>query len=373
MNWNPFKKVKEKKPKAKLQDWRDSLIFAVTVATLFRWSLVEAFMIPTPSMENSLLVGDFLFVSKFHYGSRTPRTPLQIPLTHQKIWGTEIPSYLTWIQLPSYRLPGLREVKRGEPVVFNVPKDLLDPTERPVDLKTYLVKRCVAIHGDRLLIKNKQLFINGEKVANVPGMKFSYLVIAKDEINKRHLNRLGLDSHDFTYVGRTADSKAAYDMVLTAKQVEEIKLEPFILSVTDNGATYERSSSGIFPSSEAGKWTCDNYGTLTVPERGMKMIVNDSTLGVYGEIISLYEGHDNVKIGGGKLLINGKEISEYTFNQNYYFMMGDNRHHSLDSRYWGLVPEDHILGKPLFIWFSLDGEADFLHKIRWNRLFNVIE
>src|SRR6184192_896599 len=154
MNWKFWKKPQqEKKPKSFIREWRDSVVFAVVVATLFRWSLVEAFVIPTPSMENSLLVGDYLFVSKFHYGPRTPRTPLQIPLTHQKIPGTKIPSYLDWIQLPSYRLPGLREVKRGEPVVFNVPKDLTDPTERPIDLKTYLVKRCVAVHGDQLQIR----------------------------------------------------------------------------------------------------------------------------------------------------------------------------------------------------------------------------
>src|SRR6476659_1376275 len=173
MNWKFWEKKKEEsnKPKSLVREWTEAIAFAVVAATLIRWLIIEAYTIPTPSMENSLLVGDFLFVSKFHYGTRTPRTPLQIPLTHQKIWGTEIPSYLDWIQLPSYRLPGFREVRRGEPVVFNVPKDLLDPTERPVDLKTYLVKRCVAVHGDKVRFKDKQLFINGELVPNEPGMK----------------------------------------------------------------------------------------------------------------------------------------------------------------------------------------------------------
>jgi signal peptidase I len=152
-------KTKHTSRKSAIKEWRDSIIFAVVVATFFRWGIAEAFVIPTPSMENSMLVGDFLFVSKYHFGSRTPRTPLQLPLTHQKIWGTEIPSYLPWIQLPSYRLPGLRKVERNEPVVFNVPKDLLDPTERPIDLKTYLVKRCVAIGGDVLMIRDKSMLI----------------------------------------------------------------------------------------------------------------------------------------------------------------------------------------------------------------------
>ena len=326
-------------------------------------------------MENSLLVGDFVVVSKFHYGSRTPRTPLQIPLTHQKIWGTEIPSYLTWIQLPSYRLPGLREVRRGEPVVFNVPKDLLDPTERPVDLKTYLVKRCVAVHGDKLEIKHKQIFIDGMPMTNPPGMKFNYLVTSKDEIHKRHFENLTMESDDYTYLGRTSAALAAYNMSLTDEQLKEIKSLPFIHSVTieESSASQEKSSFPLFPSLKSTLWSKDNYGTLVIPEKGMKMIVNDSTLNVYGEIIRLYEGHENVKIESSKLFIDDKQVSEYQFTQNYYFMMGDNRDNSLDSRYWGFVPEDHILGKPLFIGFSIDYEADLLHKVRWSRLFNVIE
>ncbi|MBI1768264.1 MAG: signal peptidase I [Bacteroidetes bacterium] len=371
MKWNPFKKLVKQKPKPWLQEWRDSIVFAVVVATLFRWSLVEAFVIPTPSMENSLLVGDFLFVSKFHYGTRTPRTPLQIPLTHQKIWGTEIPSYLTWIQLPPYRLPGLREVRRGEPVVFNVPKDLLDKTERPVDLKTYLVKRCVGVHGDKLEIRNKQVFINGKALTNPVNMKFSYLVIAKDEIHKRHLDNLELNSDDYTYLGRTPDASAAYNMSLTHDQMVQIKSLSFIRSV-ENSAD-QSSAFPIFPSLKKETWSRDNYGPLIIPEKGMKMIVNDSTLNIYGEIIKLYERHEKVAIERGRLIIDGKEISDYKFAQNYYFMMGDNRDNSLDSRYWGFVPEDHILGKPLFIWFSIDNEARLLNKIRWSRLFNVIE
>jgi len=365
--------IKEKKPKSFVREWYDSIVFAVIAATLLRWSIAEAFVIPTPSMENSLLVGDYLFVSKFHYGSRTPRTPLQIPLTHQKIWGTEIPSYLDWIQLPSYRLPGLREVKRGEPVVFNVPKDLLDPTERPIDLKTYLVKRCVAVHGDKLEIKNKQVFINGVAMINPPGMKFSYLAMAKDEIHKRHLHTFGLDSDDYSYLGRTSDSKfAAYNMLLTSEQADKIKSSPFIVSLEINTSLNDAPDPKLFPSLKSAEWTANNYGPLFIPEKGAKMIVNDSTLKVYGEVIRLYEGNKNVTIKNGELTIEGKRVSEYVFNQNYYFMMGDNRDNSLDSSYWGFVPEDHILGKPIFIWMSIDSEADLLHKIRWNRLLSLI-
>jgi signal peptidase I len=356
--------------KSKLREWRDSIVFAVVVATLFRWSLAEAFVIPTPSMENSMLVGDYLFVSKFHFGPRTPRTPLQIPLTHQKIWGTEIPSYLPWIQLPSYRLPGLRSIKRNEPVVFNVPKDLLDPTERPIDLKTYLVKRCVAIAGDVLEIKNKQVYINGEPMINPEGLKFSYDVITKDELQKRTLSKLGLDSDDYTFLGRISEDQTAYRMLLTGDQLKDIRSNDYFLSVSES---ITQKGSPLFPVSMDNIWTDKNYGPLTIPKKGMLMVVSDSTLSVYGEIIQKYEGHKGVMIGEGKLFIDGKEMREYVFRQDYYFMMGDNRDNSLDSRYWGFVPEDHILGKPLFIWLSINKEGDLLHKIRWERLFSSIK
>src|SRR5687767_14750099 len=176
MKWKFLTKKPATKPKSKLREWREAIVFAVVVATLIRWTTVEAFVIPTPSMENSLLVGDFLFVSKFHYGTRTPRTPLQIPLTHQTIWGTEIPSYLPWIELPSYRFPGISEVKRGDAVVFNLPPpDPKDGLTRPIDLKTYYVKRCVAVSGDLLQIIDQQVIINRKPLDNPEHMKFSYV------------------------------------------------------------------------------------------------------------------------------------------------------------------------------------------------------
>lgn len=374
MKFNLFKKKKSQKPKTKLIEWRDSIVFAVVVATLFRWSFVEAFMVPTPSMENTILVGDYLFVSKFHYGARTPRTPLQVPLTHQKIWGTDIPSYLDWVELPSYRLPGLRGVERGEPVVFNIPPAVLnDGEERPIDLKTYYVKRCVAIAGDHFEIRNKQIFVNGEPLRNPEDMKFSYLVTSKDEIHQRHLNKLDLTSDDYYHLGQTTDARVVYKMLLTPEQRNKIEWLPFVLSVEEDFTTQDGPDSNIFPLAKNTSWNGDNYGPLVMPAKGMKMIVNDSTLGLYGEMIQLHEENKSVSIANGELIIDGKNIKEYTFKQDYYFMMGDNRHNSLDSRYWGFVPENHILGKPLFIWLSINNEADLLHKIRWHRMFTRIE
>src|SRR5688572_4917700 len=195
MRWKTIFTKKESKPKSFIREWRDALVFAVVVATLIRWGTVEAFVIPTPSMENSMLVGDYLFVSKLHYGSRTPRTPLQIPLTHQKIWFTEIPSYLPWIELPSFRFPGISEVKREDVVVFNVPDvGMNDGIERPIDLKTYYVKRCVGIPGDTININARDLRVNGKPLTSHPGMKFSHLVTSSEELTDRSLSKLGVDA-----------------------------------------------------------------------------------------------------------------------------------------------------------------------------------
>lgn len=374
MKWKFLAEKKVSKPKSKLREWREAIVFAVVVATLIRWGTVEAFVIPTPSMENSLLVGDYLFVSKVHYGPRTPRTPLQIPLTHQKIWGTEIQSYLTWIELPSWRLPGIREVKREEAVVFNVPDlTMNDGVERPIDLKTYYVKRCVGVPGDTLSIRERELIVNGKALSKPANMKFSYLVSAKDELTKRSLAKLGLDPDDYHFLGRTKENKAFYKMYLTNEQVTAVKSVPFILSVDDDYTAHDGPDADIFPSVMNTLWNGDNYGPIVLPQEGMVISIDSSTLGMYGETIRLYEHNENVTIGDDTLMIDGKPVKEYTFKQDYYFMMGDSRNNSLDSRYWGFVPADHIVGKPLFVWFSVDDHADLLHKIRWNRLFKIVK
>jgi signal peptidase I len=378
MNWKFWEKKEnakqEKKPKSALREWWDAILFAVVAATLIRWLIMEAYTIPTPSMENSMLVGDFLFVSKFHYGTRTPRTPLQIPLTHQKIWFTNLPSYVDWVQLPTYRLPGFSEVKREDVVVFNVPpKDLNEGKDYPIDLKTNYIKRCVAVSGDVLEIKDKQVIINGQPLTNPVDMQYSYLVTANDEINERNLAKLDLDPDDYTYLGRPENNKAVYQMFLTLAKVDELKTLPYVVSVENDYRTNEGPDSRIFPGSKYTPWNGDNYGPLTIPKEGMKIAINDSTLSIYGSVIRLYDHNKDVKIEEGKLTIEGKEITEYTFHQNYYFMMGDNRHNSLDSRYWGFVPEDHIVGKGFFIWLSIDKYADFVNKIRWSRFFKLVK
>ncbi|WP_373494525.1 signal peptidase I [Aquiflexum sp.] len=363
--------MKSKPKKSKLIEWRDALVFAVVVATLFRWSLAEAYVIPTGSMENSLLVGDYILVSKVHYGARTPQTPLQVPLTHQKIWGSEIPSYLDWIQLPSYRIPGLRNVERGEIVVFNTPKDLLDPTDRPDDLMTFLVKRCVAVAGDVFEIRDRQIFINDEAMANPPGMKYQYHVISEYPLQPHHLDYIGLDEDDFWHSGYTKGKRIKYGMFLTNEQLKDIKKAPYIVSIE----TGSDSPVGfpLFPNTMNNTWNLNNYGPLALPQKGMTIEINEKSLDFYGELIEKYEGNKTVKITDGKLEINGNKVENYTFIQGYYFMMGDSRDNSIDSRYWGFVPESHIVGKPVMVIFSKNEHGEGFDKVRWERIFSRIQ
>jgi signal peptidase I len=386
MNWKFWKKTEEQeeKPKSKTREWVDAIVFAVVAATLIRWLIMEAYTIPTPSMENSLLVGDFLFVSKFHYGTRTTTTPLQVPLTHQKIWFTNIPSYLDWIKLPQYRLPGITHVKRGDVVVFNVPpKELNENRDYPVDLKTNYIKRCVAAAGETLSVVDGEVIVDGTPLPKPPEMQLSYFVTANDAINERNLNKLGIGPEDFDVAGRGAGSETIYRMWLTNEKAEEIKQLPYIKKIEEEKlmetfdvfpySHYVGSSYSTADSMKFVHWSADNFGPLWIPKKGATIPVNDSTLAIYGFTIQKYDRNKDAKIENGKLLIDGKEVYEYTFNQNYYFMMGDNRHNSLDSRYWGFVPEDHVVGKAFFIWLSLDNNSGLFNKIRWRRFFKLIK
>src|SRR5689334_18301659 len=241
MNWQFWKKSGESKAaakhKSKTREWWDAILFAVIAATLIRWLIMEAYTIPTPSMENSLLVGDFLFVSKFHYGTRTTSTPLQVPLTHQKIWFTDIPSYVEWIKLPQYRLPGISSIKRNDVVVFNVPgieENNLEVSDQkkwidyPVDLKTNYIKRCVAISGDTIQVKDHQVYVNSEKGFNPPDMQFNYVIYSKEMLAERILDKYKIEKRNLT---RISDKQVAYVTPLTQSVVDELKTLPFVDSV----------------------------------------------------------------------------------------------------------------------------------------------
>lgn len=386
MNWKFWKHKKTPtKTKSVWREWWDSLVFAVIAATLIRWLIMEPFVIPTPSMENSLLVGDFLFVSKFHYGTRTTSTPLQIPLTHQKVWGTNITSYLKWIKLPNYRLPGFSKIKHGDVVVFNVPgveeNNFEEPDERkwsdhPVDLKSNYVKRCVGLPGDTLSILDGVVYTNGVAEANSKQKQYNYAVITSARIHERNLTHFDIDSHDVvTPPMPLGGNRYSYTISLTEEKLSKLITEKpsYILSIEKQ----ERDSTdSVFPnyhhsfaSRKYTHWSVREFGPLWIPSAGATIAINDSTLSIYGETIVRYDHNAAVTIEQGKLLIDGRQLTEYTFKQDYYFMMGDNRDNSLDSRYWGFVPADHIVGKPLFIWLSTNEDGGLMNKIRWNRIF----
>lgn len=352
---------KEEPQKSVMREWADAILFAVIAATIIRWLFLEAFTIPTPSMEKSLLVGDFLFVSKIHYGPRTPKTPLQMPLTHQKIWWTDLPSYVDWVQLPQYRLPGFTSIKQNDVVVFNYPPEL----EYPVDLKTNYIKRCVGLPGDSLKVVDTQVYINGEVLENPEKMEFRHNIVTNQDIKERVFK-----NYDVTDYERTNYGYIAHMTDDTAKEFAKL---PFVERVEILKMNADQVNPRVYPkNSQMFSWNEDYYGAIWIPAEGASIDLNEETIALYRDVIENYEHNDEVRFENGKVFVDGSEITQYTFKQDYYFMMGDNRHNSEDSRFWGFVPEDHVVGKAFFIWLSLDKDETFLHKIRWTRFFNLI-
>ena len=356
--------------KALPQEWLEAIVFAVFAATFIRWVYMEAYVIPTSSMESNLLVGDFLFVSKAEYGPRTPKTPLQLPLTHAKIWGTEVPSYLSFLQLPHFRLPSFGKVERNDVVVFNYPvNDHYNSNGNgfhPMDLKTHYIKRCVAIPGDVVEVKAGQVYINGEIGENPEILQFNYQIVSKQQLPERFFRDHGIRDASVTSYGAAAP--------MSPETAEKLRSFDFIDQVIREERTEDQEEPGIFPKvPEHSNWNRDFFGPLEIPYRGMKLELNESNLTRYGGTITNYEGWESVEINGDKLTIDGQEVTEYAFTRDYYFMMGDNRHRSDDSRYWGFVPEDYIVGEASFIWMSFETNASGFNKIRWNRLLKGIE
>ncbi|MCG8311004.1 MAG: signal peptidase I [Cytophagales bacterium] len=355
------KEQEEKKKKSVAREWLDAIVFAVIAATIIRWLFLEAFTIPTPSMEKSLLVGDFLFVSKIHYGPRTPKTPLQMPLTHQKIWWTEIPSYLDWIQLPQYRLPGFTSIKQNDVVVFNYPPEL----QYPVDLKTNYIKRCVGLPGDSLKVVDTQIYVNDKPLDNPEKMEFRHNIVTNQDIKARVFK-----NYDITDYERTNYGYIAHTTPEIAKEFEKL---PFVQRVEVLKMNGDQVNPRVYPkNSQLFSWNEDYYGAIWIPKEGVTIDLDESTIALYRDVIENYEHNDEVRVENGKMYVDNEEVSQYTFKQDYYFMMGDNRHNSEDSRFWGFVPEDHVVGKAFFIWLSLDKYESFLKKIRWKRFFNLI-
>jgi len=354
-----------KKKKGVIREWVDAIVFAVIVATIVRWGFFAPYTIPTPSMEGTQLVGDFLFVSKIAYGPRTPRTLLRIPLTDNKIWGTEIPAYISLIQLPVFRIWGYTSVQRNDVVVFNYPMDVA-----PVDMKTHYIKRCVAIAGDEIAVKEGQLYINGEKAKNPPQMQHAYLCETKENINSINFTDMGL-SPDIDVM----DYEKGKMIHATEEEAKKLKDSGLFTSVTRlvRKKDQPEDQAGVYPKGAMG-WTCDNFGPLTLPKKGVTIDINETNLKLYGRVITAYDWNYKAEIKENSLYIDDKKIEKYTFKQDYFFMMGDNRHNSEDSRYWGFVPKDHIVGRASITWLSLDYNKTLFGggKIRWGRIFRGI-
>lgn len=411
----PVDRTKVKKSTGR--EWGDAIIFAVIAASLIRTYFLEAFTIPTSSMEKTLLKGDYLFVSKINYGPKIPNTPLSFPFAHHTLPGTEMPSYLEWIKLPYFRLPGWADIERNDIVVFNFPEGdtvIVDEqnrsyyqivreyatqmkmqdnaaksdeeymmaarnyilktrkiTVRPVDKQENYIKRCTAIPGDKLQVINDTLYINHAPAVIHKDYQLKYWVKTTDHLNTANLKlQYDINPEDVYYVSQLE----SYLIPLTDENYEKFKKLPLIQNIIPKvePKSKEDDTHRVFPNDKIYDWSEDNFGPITIPKKGETINLTLENIPIYRRIIRVYEGNELVE-KDGKIYINGAEANTYTFKMNYYWLMGDSRHNSLDARFWGFVPEDHVVGKAVFIWLSLDPDRKLKDgKIRWSRLFSLI-
>jgi len=427
------------KPRTGLGDWVSSIAFAVVAATIVHTYFIQPFVIPSSSLEKSLLIGDFLFVSKFHYGARLPMTTVALPMVHDSIPLTKQKSYLfsddfearktSWLnklQLPYMRLPAFEKIDRNEIVVFNQPADtLLDMNDfrpdrnyyKPIDKKTNLVKRCVGAPGDSLEIRNGYVYINGklnelpdraklqffhtvETKSNPQALYRKYGITEKQErqifaIENRFWDRpdlqaylrneniiLNVESRDSinTLVTGGMTQKlfdrlkvkiagSSINVNMTEELAAQMKNESSVTSITKVNSKVPNPS--LFPQDPSYRNTVDNFGPIYIPKKGATIDLNIDVLPLYKRIITEYESN-TLSVNGNQIKINNEIATNYTFRQDYYWMMGDNRQNSIDSRFWGYVPHNHVVGKPVLIWMSWDTNASGFNKIRWNRLFTTV-
>jgi len=388
------------------REWVDAAVFAIVAATIIRTFIFEAYTIPTPSMERTLLVNDFLFVSKLSYGPRIPQTPLSFPFVHNTLPGSvTTPSYLKWIQLDYKRLPGFGNVQRNDVVVFNFPAgdtiinlpdfgsakpyyDVLRDTYsgnraslfadypilvHPMDKTDNYIKRCVGVPGDKIQVINGILHVNGQPAEKYPGQQTDYIVYTNAPLNEDYFaENLGFvfasngQGQRYETGGNLAMlDKNKYLLNLSQENIEKIRKLPeyvkdsLFIDTTPTASTFPHNVQ-YYP------WSADAYGPVTIPRKGTTVTLSPANIDLYRRIITTYE-HNELVESNGTYTINGKPTTTYTFQYDYYWMMGDNRHKSQDSRYWGFVPETHIVGKASIIWFS------YGNGIRWSRIFKSIK
>lgn len=393
--------------KSALREWLDAIVFAVIAATIIRTFFIEAYTIPTSSMEKSLLVGDYLFVDKISYGARFPMTPLSFPFAHHTLPLTkETKSYLEWIKLPYYRFPGFIDIKNNDVVVFNYPdgdtvalymqnrsyyslvrefghkevwknkRKFGKIVARPVDKRENYIKRCIGIPGDTLEIIDQEVYINNKPLPLIGDKEYKYVV----QTDSTPLNPKMLDKMNITEEVVQVDYDK-YVVTLTEKSSQEISKLMNVRKVEKIIYPKGQWAYYTFPFDSNYRWNEDNYGPLYIPKAGATIPININNICLYERCIDIYENND-LEIKGDKIIINGKEVSNYTFKLDYYWMMGDNRHNSADSRFWGFVPIDHIVGRAVFVWLSVEQTQDgaqyrtksknFFERLRWKKMFRII-
>ena len=422
-----YKNDRDLNPKTGLGEWISSIIFAIILATIVHTYFIQPYIIPTGSLEKTLLVGDFLFVSKFHYGARVPQTAISFPMVHDTIVGTGLRSYLNKPQIPYLRLPGFEKIKRNEIVTFSWPADTVRKffvkekgVKKPIDKKSNYVKRCVAIPSDTLEIINGIIHINGE-ISKMPYRAkpvYSFKAYNSKGVSTSNIVRLGIniqrkfkvsditqnkyiqiqpyilrivDNNPENFIVLTGSKGIPYDirsknrielteltdytreLLLTEEEAKIIKESKLLDSLNRSFKTFKSYNTSFFPNDIKYNWNEDNFGPIILPKKGTKIKLNITNLPLYKKIIRDYE-ENTLKLVNGEIIINNIITDEYTFNQDYYWMMGDNRYRSEDSRSWGFVPKDHIVGKPVFIWMSIEGINDGFKnwRIRWDRVFTTI-
>ena len=423
--WTWWKKSKNKTVLT-VMGWVDAIVFALVAVYFVNLYFFQNYVIPSSSLEKSLLVGDYLFVSKMSYGARVPQTPLHMPLTQHTMPIFNCKSYLEWVKWDYKRVDGLGKVQLNDIVVFNFPagdsvatalqaediyrlsyqagKELSKPIDmsglsledqrlvfdyyyqvgrkyindnpqsfgeivvRPVDRRENYVKRCVGLPGQILQIENRVIYLDGKANKEPDNVQYRYFVHTKGMLPDDLCHELGISREDLA--GYYTD-ESVYNMPLTAKAKDALLARKDIVTAIEN--TPDDDAGGLYPLNKLTGWTVDNYGPIWIPKKGETIELYLDNLPVYERPIHAYEGNA-LEVKDGKIFINGEETTHYTFKMDYYWMMGDNRHNSADSRFWGFVPEDHIVGKPIFIWLSLDQDRGWFDgKIRWSRLFKFVD
>ena len=408
-----------------IMSWVDALVFALVAVYFINQFFFQNYVIPSSSLEKSLLTGDYLFVSKVSYGPRIPQTPLTMPLTQHTLPVVNCKSYIEWPHWDYRRVEGLGKVKLNDIVVFNYPAgdtlvtapqyqaadyyqmcyafgyqliengpvvDSLSLEQqrkwyelvyntgrnyilqnkpvygsvitRPVDRRENYVKRCVGLPGQTLQIKNRVVYLDGKANKEPDNVQYTYYVKLKQNIPEELLEQLGISMEDLASLNETG----CIPLTSTAAKVLS-KRKDVVSSIRIND---DEMTGDLYPLNANTGWTRNNYGPIWIPQKGKTIHLDLKNLPIYERPISVYENND-LKVKDGKIFINGKQTNTYTFKMDYYWMMGDNRHNSADSRYWGFVPEDHVVGKPIFIWWSSDPDRNGFSGIRWSRIFSFVD